>query len=123
MKALSLLVAVLICASCTPEAAIDAGLIGVSRDIMKRYGPTDFRVMHSATGNWLALTMRDRRFRISSSAALDSAKVIAKYTASRLPADFRPDSIKVSVLVESLNLGIYKKTQTVMRTYLPADFQ
>lgn len=123
MRVVSLLVAVLMCASCTPAQVVDAELIGVSRDVVKRYGPTEFHVMHSATGDWLALTMQDRRFRISSAAALDSAKVIARYTASRLPADFRPDSIKVSVLVESLNLGIYKKTRTVMRTYLPADLE
>jgi hypothetical protein len=54
---------------------------------------------------------------------LAAAKAIAQFTASRLPADFRPDSIKVGVVVKSLNLGIYRTWETVMQTYPIAELQ
>jgi hypothetical protein len=123
MKLLTLLAAAVFCASCAPGPVVDGRLVAFSVDLQRRYGPTEVRVMHSASSDWLTLTMKDRRFRSSRAAALDSANAIAKFTASRLPADFRPDSIKVNVVVKSLNLGIYRTWETVMQTYPIAELQ
>jgi hypothetical protein len=123
VKALNLLVAASVCASCAPGPAVNPELLRVSTEIVERYGPAEFGIMHSPSGDWLVVTMRDRRFRKSHSAALDSTKAIAEYTASLLPADFRPDSIKVRVLVKSLNLGIFKTSETISQTYAMTDLQ
>lgn len=117
MRAMMLLVAAAACAACAPLPAGDPALVRMSTEIVERFGPSEVKVMRSPSGDWLDLTMRDRRFRKSEDTALDSAKAIAEYAASVLPADFRPDSIKVQVLVKSLDLWLYKTSTTISQTY------
>lgn len=97
--------------------AVGASLGPMHAKLIERFGPTALRTESRPGSQLLTVSLSDVRYRRAGVSFTDTAAVVAAYASSLLPTGFRPDSIKVEILLTDVKTGVERHKSSSSMTF------